>query len=103
LGYRQEFAEAAEHNIEKWNKPGVKTVVTSCAYGYGSMKLYYPRIGKGMKFEVLHITEYLDRLIKVGKLIAESKFNEAVGFTKMDDRLLRFCLREKITSGGRCS
>jgi Fe-S oxidoreductase len=68
LGYRQEFAEAAEHNIEKWNKAGVKTVVTSCAYGYGSMKLYYPRLGKGMKFEVYHITEYLDRLIKEGKL-----------------------------------
>jgi len=32
------------------------------------MKLYYPRLGKGMKFEVYHITEYLDRLIKEGKL-----------------------------------
>jgi Fe-S oxidoreductase len=68
LGYRGEFTKYAEHNIETWNNAEVKTVVTSCADGYSTMKLYYPRLGKEMKFEVLHIIEYLDRLIKEGRL-----------------------------------
>lgn len=68
LGYRGEFITYAEHNIETWNRAGVKTVVTSCADGYGALKYYYPRLKKEMKFEVLHITQYLDRLIREGKL-----------------------------------
>jgi Fe-S oxidoreductase len=68
LGYKGEFIPYAEHNIETWNKAGVKTVVMSCADGYGAIKYYYPRLKKEMKFEVVHITQYLERLIKEGKL-----------------------------------
>jgi Fe-S oxidoreductase len=68
IGYRGEFTKYAEHNIETWNAAGVRTVVTSCSDGYGTLKLHYPKIGKPMNFEVLHITEYLDRLIKEGRI-----------------------------------
>ena len=46
----------------------MKTVVTSCADGYYAFKVLYPKLVKSVDFEVLHITEYLDRLIKEGKL-----------------------------------
>ncbi|MGB2856369.1 MAG: (Fe-S)-binding protein [Dehalococcoidia bacterium] len=68
IGYRGELIKYAEHNIETWNAAGVRTVVTPCSDCYGAFKFHYPRIGKEMNFEVLHITEYLDRLIKEGGL-----------------------------------
>ncbi|KPK22266.1 MAG: hypothetical protein AMJ76_00220 [Dehalococcoidia bacterium SM23_28_1] len=68
IGYRGEFTKYAEHNIETWNAAGVRTVVTSCSDGYGTLKLHYPKVGKTMNFDVLHITEYLDRLITEGRL-----------------------------------
>jgi len=68
IGYRGELIKYAEHNMETWNAAGVRTVVTPCSDCYGTFKFHYPRIGKEMNFEVLHITEYLDRLIKEGRL-----------------------------------
>jgi Fe-S oxidoreductase len=68
IGYRGELIKYAEHNMETWNAAGVRTVVTPCSDCYGAFKFHYPRIGKEMNFEVLHITEYLDRLIKEGGL-----------------------------------
>jgi Fe-S oxidoreductase len=68
IGYRGELIKYAEHNMETWNAAGVRTVVTPCSDCYGAFKFHYPRIGKEMNFEVLHITEYLDRLIKEGRL-----------------------------------
>ena len=67
-GYLGEFIKYAEHNIETWNGAGVSTVVTSCSDCYGTFRFHYPKIGKAMNFEVLHITEYLDLLIKGGKI-----------------------------------
>jgi len=66
MGYQGEFTKYAENNIEAWRTAGVKTVVTACADGYYGMKRLYPDLGSN--FEVLHITEYIDRLIKEGKL-----------------------------------
>jgi Fe-S oxidoreductase len=66
LGYQGEFTKYAESNIEAWTTAGVKTVVTSCSDGYFAFKRLYP--GVGSKFEVLHTLEFIDRLIKEGKL-----------------------------------
>ncbi len=65
-GYRQEFSDCAEKNISAWKKAGVKTIVTSCADCYHAFKRLYPQMGS--QFEVLHTVEYLDRLIKKGKI-----------------------------------
>ena len=75
MGYRQEFKECARRNIEAWTKAGVKTVVTSCADGYHAFKRLYPEVGG--KFEVLHTVEYIDRLVKEGKL----KFRKTIPLT----------------------
>ncbi len=66
MGYRGEFTKYAESNTEAWATAGVKTVVTTCSDGYHTFKVLYPQIGRGV--EALHFTEYLDRLIKEGKL-----------------------------------
>jgi len=66
MGYRGEFTKYAESNIEAWRNARVKTVVTACSDGYYAIKRLYPDLGAN--FEVLHITEYIDRLIKEGKL-----------------------------------
>jgi Fe-S oxidoreductase len=64
--------ELAEHNVEEIKKTGAKTVITSSAECYKSLKVDYPKLlGKStedMPYTALHITEYLDQLMKDGKL-----------------------------------
>jgi Fe-S oxidoreductase len=66
MGYQGEFVKFAENNIEAWKTAGIKTVVTSCSDGYFSFKHLYPELGS--KVEVLHTVEFVERLIKQGKL-----------------------------------
>ncbi|MFC1860796.1 (Fe-S)-binding protein [Chloroflexota bacterium] len=66
MGYRGEFTKYAENNIEAWKTARVKTVVTACADGYYAMKRLYPELGS--EFEVVHMVEFIDRLIKEGKI-----------------------------------
>lgn len=68
LGYLGELTKYAENNVEMLKTAGVKTVVTSCSDCYHALKVLYDKIGMKGDLEVLHITEYLDRLIKEGKL-----------------------------------
>jgi Fe-S oxidoreductase len=68
LGYQGEFTKYAENNIEMLRTAGIKTVVTPCADCYYAFKVSYAKLIKMTGLEVLHITEYLARLIKEGKL-----------------------------------
>jgi Fe-S oxidoreductase len=68
MGYEGELTKYAEHNTELLKVAGVKTVVTPCADCYYAFKVLYDKIGKKLPVEVLHITEYLARLINEGKL-----------------------------------
>jgi len=68
MGWQGELTKYAEHNMEMFRTAGVKTLVTSCSDCYHCFKVLYHKIGKRLDIEVLHITEYLDRLIKEGKL-----------------------------------
>lgn len=65
-GFKGEFTKFAENNIEAWRNAGVETVVTSCADCYHAFKRFYPPLGS--KIEVIHTIEYIDRLIKEGKI-----------------------------------
>ncbi len=75
IGYLGEFIKYAQHCMETFNALGVSKVVTSCSDGYSTFKSLYPKVksiypeAEGrMNFEVLHIVEYLDQLIKEGRL-----------------------------------
>jgi Fe-S oxidoreductase len=72
MGYKEDFTRLAENNIKAWTAAGVKTVVTSCADCYHAFLRLYPPLGA--KFEVLHTVQFLDRLIKEGKI----KFTKTV-------------------------
>jgi len=66
MGYQGELTKYAENNIEAWTNAGVKTVIVACSDCYYTFKRLYPELGS--KFEVIHMVEFIDRLIKEGKL-----------------------------------
>lgn len=66
MGYRGEFTKFAQHNIEAWMSAGVKTVITACSDCYYGFKRLYPDLGA--RFEVWHIVEVIDRLIKESRI-----------------------------------
>jgi Fe-S oxidoreductase len=68
IGQMGEFTKYAQHNIEAYNNAGASKVIASCSDGLSHLKLLYPKINIKMNFEVLHIVEYLDQLIKEGKI-----------------------------------
>lgn len=76
MGYRGEFLKYAENNIDAWKTAGVKTVVTACSDGYHAFKRLYPA-EFDFKFNVLHITEFLDQLIREGRI----KFTKTIPMT----------------------
>ena len=73
MGYEAELVKYAEHNIQAWKTAGVKTIVTPCSCCYQTFKVLYDKIGKKPDVEIYHFTEYLDKLIKEGKLKFKKK------------------------------
>ncbi|MDT3698632.1 MAG: (Fe-S)-binding protein [Thermincola sp.] len=72
MGYEGEYRKFAENSIDAWKTEGVKMVVTSCADCFHAFTRLYPRLGA--HFEVLHTTQYLERLINEGKI----KFSKSI-------------------------
>ena len=68
MGYAGEFTKYEQHNTDAWNGAGVKTIVTPCADCYQAFKVLYGKIGQKSTVEVLHITEFVARLIREGKI-----------------------------------
>ncbi len=75
MGYKDAFLAQAKKNMEMIKKAGVKTLVTGCADGYQAFKVLYDQFDLKGDLEVLHITEFIDRLIKAGKLKLNKKVN----------------------------
>jgi len=68
MGYEAELIKYADHNIQAWKTAGAKTIVTNCSCCYQTFKVLYDKIGKKPDVEIYHFTEYMDKLIKEGKL-----------------------------------
>lgn len=75
MGFFDDFKHRADSNIKAFEKAGVKTIVTPCSDCYHAFKRQYAKLG--FKVEVLHVVEYIDRLIKEGKI----KFTKSVPMT----------------------
>ena len=73
MGYQQDFIRQAQNNMALFKQCGVETVVTACSDSYHAFKVLYDKFGLKGDLEVLHITEYLDRLIKEGRLKPRKK------------------------------
>jgi len=73
MGYRKDFLKQAKKNMALIKRAGIKTVVTACADGYHSFKVLYDQHKLKGDLEVLHISEYIHKLIKNGKLKPRKK------------------------------
>ena len=78
MGYRTELNHFADLNMKVWAKAGVKTVVTSCADCYHAFKRLYPPLGS--QVEVLHMVEFIERLIQQGRLHFRSEIPMTVTY-----------------------
>jgi Fe-S oxidoreductase len=77
MGFADELTKYADHNLEALKAAGVEMLVTPCADCYQHYKVVYDKIGKKPPVEILHLTEYLHRLIKDGTIT----FTEEVPLT----------------------
>jgi len=72
VGVVAETKTLAMRNVEEMRKSGAKTLITSCAEGYRMWKVDYPKLlnisTEQLGFEVLHLVEYADEMIKSGRL-----------------------------------
>jgi Fe-S oxidoreductase len=80
MGYKKDFLNQAKKNMTTIKKAGVKTVVTSCADGYHAFKVLYDKHGLKGGLEVLHISEYIDKLINEGRLNLKKKLDLSVTY-----------------------
>lgn len=67
MGEREIALEIVKDNINAFNESGVSTIVTSCSGCFKTISQDYPEISE-LKPEVLHTVQFLERLIKEGKL-----------------------------------
>jgi len=75
MGFRDDYTGSAETNIKAFERTGIHTIVTPCSDCYHAFKRQYAKMG--LKIKVLHTVEYLDMLIREGKL----KFTRQVPVT----------------------
>jgi len=80
MGYKEDLLRQAKESAAMFEKSGAKILVTGCAECYHAFKVLYDKFGFKGKIEVLHITQYLDRLIKEGKLKPTKKVNMTVTY-----------------------
>ncbi len=66
LGNEALFQQIVKTNIKRWNKMGVRKIITSCAHCYNTLKNEYPQFGG--RWEVIHHTVLLANLLKEGRL-----------------------------------
>ncbi len=80
MGYEKDFLRQAKKNMAMIKKAGIKTVVTSCADGYQAFNVLYDKYKLKGDLEVLHISEFMDRLIKSGKLKLRKRVEASVTY-----------------------
>lgn len=67
-----------QQNIEEVRKRGAKILITACPGCFRAFKDIYPRMFGKLDFEVLQVSQYLERLLIEGKLIPETALKHRV-------------------------
>ncbi len=79
IGALEVFSELAEHNISLFQKHGVKKIITTSPHCLWTFQNEYPELGG--EFEVVHYTQFLEKLLADGKLtMPESTLGKKVAF-----------------------
>ncbi len=68
LGHQEVATDCVLDFQSKVKSSGATTIVTACSDCYGAFKYTYPEMGRELPVEVLHIAQYLERLMKEGRL-----------------------------------
>jgi len=83
-GQTEKARKIAEENLKLIRETGAKTVVTSCAECYKTIKVDYPKLlGKStsdLDFEVVHLVELVDRWVKEGTLKLNNRVDMKVTY-----------------------
>jgi Fe-S oxidoreductase len=66
VGNEMMYQMMAQENIETLNNYKVKKIITACPHCLNTLKHDYPQLGGN--YEVIHHTEFIDLLIKDGKI-----------------------------------
>jgi Fe-S oxidoreductase len=66
LGNEYVYDRMARENIKFYQEKGITKIITECPHCFTVLKNEYPQYGA--KFEVMHHTEFINQLLKEGKL-----------------------------------
>lgn len=68
LGYRGEASNYADDVLNRVKSSGASMLVTACADCYSHFQFIYPKIGKELPVEVLHVSQLMERLLDSGRM-----------------------------------
>jgi len=68
----------AQQNIETLNEAAPRTIVASCPHCFNTIANEYPQLGG--KYEVIHHTQLLARLVEQGKLTPAQRVEEKLTY-----------------------
>jgi Fe-S oxidoreductase len=66
LGNEYLYQTLVKQNVETLGRYGVKCIVTICPHCFNTLRNEYPQFGGN--YEVLHYSQYVDRLIQQGRI-----------------------------------
>ncbi len=72
------FAQMAEENVAVLNEIKPKTIVTTCPHCFHTIGNEYPQFGG--HFVVKHHTDFIDELVKAGKLTLNGKADDSITY-----------------------
>jgi len=78
MGNEYLYQVLAKQTIETLDRYGVKKIVTICPHCFNTMKNEYPQFGGS--YEVLHYSQFVDELIKQGKVKPIKMVNTTVAY-----------------------
>jgi heterodisulfide reductase subunit D len=80
LGYRGEASNYADDVLNRVKSSGASMLVTACADCYSHFQYIYPKIGKELPVEVLHVSQVMERLLDSGRLRFRDKLPLSVTY-----------------------
>ncbi len=80
LGLEETAKTLAEHNSDHVNNSNHKIVLTSCPECHYVLKEVYPSLGFPINAEICHISEYVNSLVKEGKLELKGGFDKRITY-----------------------
>ena len=78
VGNEMLFQMMAQENIETLNNYKVKKIIAACPHCLNTLKHEYPQMGGN--YEVIHHTEFIDQLVKEGKIKLKQSLEGALTY-----------------------